>query len=83
MDNQKNITTHFGGVQLHIYLKSFLHKVMICFLTAQKCPLRIGSIDTSGKIVGTTANEGTRGSLVRMTPDVVYYSCADIIDTSI
>ena len=25
---------------------------------------------------GTTANEGTRGSLVRMTPDVVYYSWA-------
>ena len=31
---------------------------------------------------GTTANEGTRGSLVRMTPDVVYYSWAGI-DTSI
>ena len=27
---------------------------------------------------GTTANEGTRVSLVRMTPDVVYYSWADI-----
>ena len=25
---------------------------------------------------GTTANEGTRGSLVRMTQDVVYYSWA-------
>ena len=31
---------------------------------------------------GTTANEGTRGSLVRMTPDVVYYSWA-AFDTSI
>ena len=31
---------------------------------------------------GTTANEGTRGSLVRMIPDVVYYSWA-AFDTSI
>ena len=31
---------------------------------------------------GTTANKGTRGSLVRMTPDVVYYIWA-CIDTSI
>ena len=30
----------------------------------------------------TSANEGTRGSLVRMTPDVVYYSWA-AFDTSI
>ena len=28
------------------------------------------------KNICTTANEGTRGSLVRMTPDVVYYSWA-------
>ena len=26
--------------------------------------------------MGTTANEGTRGSLGRMTPDVVYYNWA-------
>ena len=31
---------------------------------------------------GTTANEGTRGSVVRMTPDVVYYSWV-ALDTSI
>ena len=39
-------------------------------------------IKPNSTFVGTTANEGTRGSLVRMTPDVVYYSWADI-DTSI
>ena len=32
--------------------------------------------------LGTTANEGTRGSLIRMTPHIVYYSWAGI-DTSI
>ena len=31
-------------------------------------------IDIGLTVQGTTANEGTRGSLVRMTPDVVYYS---------
>ena len=31
-----------------------------------------------GRFGGTTANEGTRGSLVRMTLDVVYYSWAGI-----
>ena len=35
-------------------------------------------------IIITTANEGTRGSFVRMTPDVVNYSWANIdLDTSI
>ena len=29
-------------------------------------------------VMGTTANKGTRGSLVRMRPDVVYYSWAVI-----
>ena len=36
----------------------------------------------SYKPFGTTANKGTRGSLVRMTPDVVYYSWA-AFDTNI
>ena len=31
-----------------------------------------------GSVFGSTANEGTRGSLVRVTLDVVCYSWADI-----
>ena len=30
--------------------------------------------EEESSFLSTTANEGTRGSLVRMTPDVVYYS---------
>ena len=39
---------------------------------------RLIEIFISGAEIGTTANKGTRGSLVRMRPDVVYYSWAVI-----
>ena len=56
--------------------------VILYFGTAiSLCHVTIYIRNASSRSLGTTANKGTRGSLVRMTPDVVYYSWADI-DTS-
>ena len=64
-----------GGVQLHIY--------RICSRFPKPHWHKNFEIQIWDWIqFGTTANEGTQGSLVRMTPDVVYYSWA-AFDTSI
>ena len=46
--------------------------------TITLCALIFSSSITRSRSVGTTTNEGTRVTPVRMTPDVVYYSWADI-----
>ena len=55
-----------------------LVKTIVCVFFFKVEIIHLALVGPVPRSRGTTANEGTRGSLVRMTPDVVYYSWAAI-----
>ena len=80
IENVPHVKKNHGNVRHEIQGWGFCGFFRICGFFFQcfqsSAFLRISAVS------GTTANEGTRGSLVRMTPDVLYCSWA-AFDTSI